>query len=128
MRFSGHLDKDGRPFITLYVNFPVRHAEGNVDFLVDTGSDSTALNSADAFTLGLRNLTYIGPSEGVGTTDAYDVGARGYVVFTDTAGKTTALWLPMSIVLKDVRYSLLGRDIIQQFKMHFDNASVFLET
>jgi hypothetical protein len=67
LRFVGYFDKLGRPFITAYVFFAETKNEGNIEFLIDTGSDTTVLSGADATLLGIdtSELSIVGHTQGV---------------------------------------------------------------
>ena len=131
MRFTGQFDRFNRPVITVYILFPSIHAEGNIDFLVDTGADGTTLNLQDATAIGIdvSSLIQNGQSRGVGVAPKFPVETAGTLLFTADDGSTK---LPVShpsvIVLKNVSYSLLGRDVMRLFKLYMNKSSVYLET
>jgi hypothetical protein len=129
LRFHGYIGEKGRPFLTIYTRFPFIHAQGDVDFLIDTGSDSTTLNTADAKSIGidLKKLTYLGTASGVGETARLGIGSQGTLWFFDATGNSRREVLPKNEVLNNVDYSLLGRDIMTKFKLYFDNTTVYLD-
>ena len=126
----GYLDSLGRPFITIYVLFPAMRNEGNIDFLIDTGSDSTVLSGADATLLGVdvSRLTTVGTTHGIEGMDVPKLGipAEGILILTADDSQMKELLLPRSQVIQNLPLSLLGRDIIQQFHLFFDSSSVYL--
>jgi hypothetical protein len=132
LRFIGYLDNLGRPFITIYVIFPTLKNEGNVDFLIDTGSDSTVLSGADANLLGIETsaLAPVAYTRGIEGTDVPKLGipATGTLILTADDTKTKELLLPQSEVIQNLALSLLGRDVIQQFKLYLDQRSTYLST
>jgi hypothetical protein len=114
-----------RPFVAARLVIPAHQLAGNVDFLIDTGADSTVLAPRDALRLGLDlSLLPQGPgSAGVGgTTPTVQVDA---IITLDQRSFTTTLrilapssqrqmaalaWIP----------SLLGRDLLAHFALFFE--------
>ena len=129
MRFTGYFD-DGRPFLRILAFYPAISIYGNVEFLVDTGSDGTVLNSTDATRLGIniKKLKYAGKARGVGSATRLNIGAQGGLMLVSDNNKDFKLeQLPKSEVVVGIDYSLLGRDILLRFKLHLEKESVYLE-
>ena len=75
----------------------------------------------------LRNSQRMG-SQGVEGKDIPKLGikANGVLVLTDDKKKALSIALPQSEIIQSLAYSLLGRDILQQFRLYLDKRSVFL--
>ncbi len=129
MIFRGYLD-DGRPFITTYFLFPITRNSGYVECLFDTGADATTLNGADAQLLGFNtsSLQPAGQAQGVGSAPKFAIGTIGFAILTNDRHKDIAFRLSDCHVIPTLLYSVLGRDILQQAKLNFDNYSVTLFT
>lgn len=97
----------------------------NVSFLVDTGADKTVLMPADSALLGIDHskLKHVVVCKGVGG-DAYGDVLHGIVTFVDENGglftyKVEVIVLEPTENNKDTP-SLLGRDIINRWRMYYD--------
>jgi predicted aspartyl protease len=117
-----------RPFITAHLAIPSQSASGDVEFLVDTGADSTVLAPADAIFLGLDVARFRRgtPSTGVGGT----IGTA----FTDATLTLDDLTydLPLRLLVPTTRAqgralfrlpSLLGRDFLSHFALFMEERS-----
>ena len=103
--------------------------DDHVDFLVDTGADSTVLHPMDGKRLGCRYDLLQGAPRSVygigGSQDCYSEEAT--IVFDDDDGRF-AFHLAIDIILPDPNPeavvnelpSLLGRDFINYRLMHYD--------
>jgi hypothetical protein len=117
-----------RPFVTARVEIPAQQILGNVDFLIDTGADSTLLAPGDALDLGL-DLGQLpqGPrSIGVG-----GMTATVYAEATITLDQHR-FTIPLRILAPRGRLqqanlaripSLFGRDLLAHFALFFEERS-----
>ena len=104
---------------------PRLNISGKVNFLIDTGADSTLLGPADAFRLGIdiALLPRGAISRGVGGASE-TVQAQGMVLFEDHSFPLTLRILaPRTRRQQEIRHSipsLLGRDVLSQFALFFE--------
>jgi predicted aspartyl protease len=114
-----------RPFITARLSIPSQHIVGEVDFLVDTGADSTLLAPRDALDLGL-DLAQLprGPtSTGVGGSSTTVYADATITLDTRTFALRLRILAPrpgrQRAALARIP-SLLGRDILVRFALFFE--------
>jgi Retroviral aspartyl protease len=120
-RFGG---ASGAPYIQAHVSFPRLRLRGVLWLLVDTGADVTVLMPRDILRLGVdfRLLTNVTASQGIGGI------ARGYhetatISFYDRRFMYSyALKIELAAPIShNTRLpSLLGRDILQQWRLIVD--------
>ena len=125
----------GQPFVRARVTIPRLGVQREVDFLVDTGSDSTCVNRRDAVNMGLSPEVFRGSerayAEGVGGGSRY---FREYarLVFLDTDDgrpyehMTSLLIVNLSDAPSPIP-SLLGRDVLNLHRMVYAPAERRLE-
>jgi len=125
---EGVIDEHYRPYILVYVNVPSRGIAGVKPFLVDTGADHTVLSRPDARDLGIDYSSLSDGREvtGVGRARTKVLQGEIYLVFRGDSGLHQEQLNIIEILLRDVP-SLLGRDIIQKFKLVLTNREVYLE-
>ena len=125
----------GRPFVKARVTIPRLGVQREVDFLVDTGADSTCLNYRDAVYMGLFPEILRGSertrAEGVGGGSMYfREDARLEFIDTDDGHpheRTVSLLIAdLSDALSPIP-SLLGRDILHLYRMVYAPAERRLE-
>jgi hypothetical protein len=116
----------GAPYVEARVSFPRLRLRGLVSFLVDTGADGTVLMPTDSKALGIdfRSLREPTTSEGIGGV------AQGFnemivLSFSDRRYVYSYL-LQIEIsapTTHNYRFpSLLGRDILEQWRMVMDTS------
>lgn len=115
----------GRPYIEGRLHLPRLAISGDVSFCVDTGADATVLLPADGMRLGV-DYEGLGPeieSVGVGGI-SLDYREEAVVIFSDPAKALYAytIELVISSPSPDVMAlpSLLGRDILNRWRMMYD--------
>jgi hypothetical protein len=120
-RFAG----DGsRPFIDALLYIPALQIEGMVSFLIDTGADTTVLMPFDAKRLNVdyTKLTTTAESLGVGGKSVDHIVAAALAVRGDD-GITHAYQLQLRVLRNDPILqtvpSLLGRDVINRWRLHY---------
>ncbi|MCI0441504.1 MAG: retroviral-like aspartic protease family protein [Chloroflexi bacterium] len=127
----GTFDSRGRPYVQGRLFIPGLKVTGNVDFLVDTGADRSALHPRDGTRL---NLPYDQLQQsidigGVGGNSRYFV-ERAYLFFVD--GRKLRVYR-IGIAIPRPRQniamlpSLLGRDVIDNWWMRYDPLGSRLE-
>ena len=125
----------GRPFVRVRVTIPRLGIRRTVEFLVDTGSDSTCVNHRDAAYLRLfpevlreSEMTY---ATGIGGSSRYFV-EDARLEFLDTDDEPPREY-PVSLRIADLSDtpmsipSLLGRDILNLHRMIYSPAERRLE-
>ena len=114
-----------RPFLRGIVRVPLFGIQQPVEFLVDTGADTSALMPRDSVRLGIPFTQLArGPgSIGIGGPSNEYV-ARASISFLDSDGRIHSYLLDLAIVGAgsgvDVLPSLLGRDILNRWRMVYD--------
>ena len=125
----------GRPFVRVRVTIPRLGIRRTVEFLVDTGSDSTCVNHRDAAYLRLfpevlqeSEMTY---ATGIGGSSRYFV-EDARLEFLDTDDEPPHEY-PVSLRIADLSDtpmsipSLLGRDVLNLHRMVYSPAERRLE-
>lgn len=124
---------DGRPFAEGLLFIPKLKVVEPISFLVDTGSDGTCLMPTDGVRIGIDYSLLVGRkiySHGIGGRAATNV-YRSLVVFSEDNGllrtyRIDLLIYPRRPQLMDFD-SLLGRDILDRWRMYYDPAARRLE-
>ena len=125
---AGYFTADGRPIIRARVNLPRLGVMGDVDFLVDTGSDTTILHPAAGG--GLRcpydELENPRAIESVSGTQIY-YAEPAVISFYETSGgrqdfRIDALSIGKPHPALDELPSLLGRDVLNRLEMIYNFA------
>lgn len=120
----GNFSGDGRPFVQGRLVIPRLDIDGYVDFLVDTGADTTCLHPDDGIQLNcpfdrLANPIGFG---GIGGTHLYFI-EPAVIIFLD-GNKLRLFNISLSISKPhpdvDGLNSLLGRDILERCRMNYD--------
>ena len=122
----GSFDSNGRPYIEGLLIIPAFSISREVSFLVDTGSDATCLMPTDAVRIGLDYGHLTGPQAntiGVGG-GSRPHSIRALTTFTEENGRQRTysidlLVYPQDPVL-DMLDSLLGRDVLNRWRMRYD--------
>jgi len=125
-------DTSGRPFFEGRLYLPRLNISGDVSFLLDTGADSSMLMPGDTKRLGITFSDLQGDTEcvGVGGTVHYFV-ERALLVFSDPGKALYVYELPnLGIMPDDPQldnvHSLLGRDVIDRWRITYDPQKVRL--
>ena len=130
MRIDGVVDEYGRPYIPVYVVIPSIGVADVIPFLVDTGADRTVMTSSDARDLGIRydSLQSGKRAIGVGETSTKEFREDIYLIFrTDSNPHQERLDGVDILLVKRVVPSLLGRDLLQKFRLTLTKGEVYLE-
>jgi hypothetical protein len=123
---TGHYDTNpGRPLIEGYIDIPSLQVRGFVLFLIDTGSDRTVLMPADAKRLKVdySKITDTDHSLGSGGP-SLDYVCPAIAMFGETGiamhSYRVELRLPEPKPELFIAPSLVGRDILNRWRMSFD--------
>ena len=125
-------DTSGRPYIEGRLHFPRFELTGDVSFLVDTGADASLISPGDVLRIGVDVDLLEGRAEAVGLGGAIQCFVEPvWVVFTDDAGSVHIYSLvaeiaPVGPDTLDLP-SLLGRDILDRWRMVYDPEVRLLE-
>ena len=121
--FGAH---SGEPNIEGYLIVPALNVSGHVEFLVDTGADGTLVQPSDLLALGadeamLRRLQYKKPVNGIGGSLGVHI-AKSSLLFL--ASSTLNVY-SVEVGIPHIDQvpplpSLLGRDILQHWRMTYD--------
>ena len=125
----------GQPFVRARVTIPRLGVQREVDFLVDTGSDSTCVNRRDAVNMGLSPEVFRGSerahAEGVGGGAQYfREDARLEFIDTDDGRLYEHTFRLLITDMSDAPLStpsLLGRDVLNLHRMVYAPAERRLE-
>ena len=127
----GAFDERGRPYIRGKVAIPRLGASGYVTFLVDTGASSTCIHSRDAGRVGIpfHRLFDSEVSRGIGGGATY---FREVAVVSFVDGGMERLYAVDLLIgergaAMDELPSLLGRDLINRWRMDYDPVNSVLE-
>jgi hypothetical protein len=127
VEISGRVTTNGTPILDGYIKVRRHNIEGPVSFLVDTGADVTVLMPKDAMKLGVDYSLLGKPTKarGVGASaKCYRVEAM--VSLRDEDDEPISHRIILAIIEPDSKGanmgmpSLLGRDIINEYRMIFD--------
>ena len=125
-------DTSGRPYVEGRVYFPRFDLDGDVSCLVDTGADASLLNPGDVVRIGVSIDLLEGNAESVGLGGAIQCFVEPvWVIFTSSDGTIHIYRSHMEIapVQPDTLDlpSLLGRDILDRWRMVYDPEMGLLE-
>lgn len=121
----------GRPYLEGRLFFPRLRLAGDISFLIDTGADQTTIMPADNLRIGVdyASLTDKQENVGVGGLSQHYL-EPAILVFLEENSRlvgysATAGLAPQKPELMNVP-SLLGRDILDQWKMTYDKSQPHL--
>ena len=131
---KGTFDTRGRPWIRGYVAFPRLAVKGFVNFLIDTGADSTVIHPADGLVIGIPFDDLGSPSmrSGIGGKRAY-FEEDAVIFFADDASSLHPCPTGVSVAKPDARGtldhtpSLLGRPLLNSWRMLYDPRKGIIE-
>jgi len=131
LRIDGEINELGRPIIPAIVDIPSIDILGTVDFLVDTGSYRTLLSLPDVKELGInyKVLPKGENAQGVGSSSTKILQETTVLTF-DTNFDYYPIQFQfdeMVILMRNIP-SLLGRDVIREFTLTFNDKEVYLKT
>ena|SRR3972149_346273 len=118
-------DTTRRPYIEGRLIFPRLNIRANISFCVDTGADRSLLLPSDGVRLGLDYAALSGNQESVGVGGlCRNFTEQAALVFTDPGRYLYVYVLSLAIRppgadIMDLP-SLLGRDILNQWRMRYD--------
>lgn len=125
----GYFDRSGRPIVSCTVRLPQLGFAGNVDFLVDTGASVTCLHPRDGLRLGLPFDELAGDPVNIGgTTGEYPYFPQPAELNFADSGRVHGMPVELRIAKpaedsshRIVRIpSLLGRDVLNRWRMDYD--------
>ena len=125
-------ESSGRPYVSARVFIPRLGLAGNVSFIFDTGADSTVLMPADAITLGVDYGSLSNPSQSLGIGGSASMYREWtYLTFADANGDRLYSYdIPLLICdyTPDAMGipSLLGRDVIDRWRVTYDKSAAEL--
>lgn len=121
-------DTSGRPYLEGRLVLPRLQVQGDISFIVDTGADRTVLMPVDALRLGVdyTKLTGGKPTVGVGGI-AKMFQESGAAVFLEGSRTLHLYFIEVRIAsftpeIADIP-SLLGRDVLDRWRMHYNPAT-----
>ena len=127
----GEFDGAGRPYIEGFLVIPRLEIYGNIRFLLDTGSESTCIHPADSLKLDIPFDRLIAPtmSYGIGGSSPYNTELAVLSFVDDVAMQSyrIPLYVAQPTESNAVFPSLLGRDVLNRWRMEYDPAQSMLE-
>lgn len=125
--------KENRPTINTFLLSPNFSKISNIEFIIDTGADGSAITLADALKLGTDIISVVSPNrhgttEGVGgPTDKYSIEDIGFV-FLDYSPSTNKIsfhieYLEKIDLIPKLPLSILGRDLLDRFDIEISKVS-----
>ena len=132
---KGFFDANGRPRVQALVSLHSFVDVNWVTFLVDTGADLTILHPRDAALLEipLSKLEYSESLGGIGGGMSYSPQVCDLLFFRDAPNLRLHDWRRFSIAVAQPTAhnlslpSLLGRDILEKWRMNYDRPANILE-
>ena len=127
----GTFDDYGRPYIEGRVYLPRFNRLGIVQFRVDTGADFTCLHprAARSLLIPFNQLETVYEGHGVGGSAAYSR-ERAVLIFSDdgrAVPREASVWVAMPTSHNEELDSLLGIDIIRDWRMVYDGPNRRIE-
>ena len=135
----GFYDDRGRPVVGVRIALPGLGLAGYIDFILDTGAESTVIGPVDAVNrLGLARER-LAPDKWDATDDAFGLGdgtvrlalLDAQYHFPVVSGSPVALARPVRLFTltsgTQARPSLLGMDVLRFFDVHLAGGRVWLD-
>ena len=126
MLYGRYGDTSGRPYIEGRLLLPRLQVIGDISFCIDTDADRTMLMPIDAVNLGVDHSTLTGDEPTYGISGLMRTFLEPAVLlFTESAKNIYAYFLDLLIapLSPDLPgFSLLGRDVINQWRMDYNPA------
>ena len=126
-------DTSGRPYVEGRLFLPRFALHRHMSFLVDTGADRTVLMPADALTMGVDYAKLQGQEEVGGASGTTHMFAEDTILlFFDADTQTFYLYALQILVAPatpdlESTPSLLGRDVLDRWDMHYRPVDELLE-
>lgn len=120
-------DTSKRPYIEGRLVLPRLSVSANISFCVDTGADTSLLLPNDGDRIGLDYATLLGDEESVGVGGVcHNFVEQAVLVFSDPGKYLYAYFIDLAICppgqdIMDLP-SLLGRDVLNRWRMVYDPA------
>lgn len=121
-------DTSGRPYLVGRLILPRLGLQGDISFLVDTGADKSVLMPIDALRLGVDYTSLSGSAASVGIGGyARMFEEEAAAVFLEGTRTLHMYFIQVGVPsytpeIEDVP-SLLGRDVLDHWRMHYNPAS-----
>ena len=120
----GYFAADGLPYVQGRLILPSLRFYGTVDFLIDTGSDTTILHPGDAIDLRFPFEMLANPMEVVSVGGVQDYYSENGIIVFDDDGAALELEVELFVAKPQPDLegldSLLGRDILNQLGMEYN--------
>jgi len=118
----------GRPYLEGRLILPRLRVQGDISFIVDTGADNTVLMPLDGIRLGVDYSKLSGGTAIVGVGGyAHMFQESGAAIFLERSNMLHIYFIEVRIAshtpeIADIP-SLLGRDVLDRWRMHYNPAS-----
>ena len=120
-------DATGRPYLDGHLLIPRLRIDIGISFCVDTGADNTTLMPGDGNNIGIDYSTLNKSNQSIGISGAIDsYKQRAILAFTEQGQIIHGYDIDLTIIAPDPERpginrlpSLLGRDILNRWTMHY---------
>ena len=128
----GEVRELDRPYLRCRLSLPRLGIVSEIRFLVDTGADASYLHPGDGTDIGIPFDLLQGrsTSQGIGGTASYFPESAELVFLDETASQYQGYRIVINVAkpgdVSDRIPSLLGRDVIRQWRMDYDPTNIRL--